>query len=185
MASITSNQYNMNTSLWNRARSRWLEDIHDQIGKVGKQRKTAVNKNVDGVTLSSGAVGCLSGKKYQEAKNPVIRKHLAKSFRGQVAPRNKEKFKAPVPQNNPKMHRKAYLSRNYPFGQKQVEPYFTDHTRDPLSLSPKKQYIKPDPNGGAFENPLLDGIIDTVGTVAEMISYGFKDAGRAILSLVG
>lgn len=185
MSAAISNQSNIETSLWNLARSRWIEGIHQEIGQVGSTKQESGTRTFDGVSLSDNAVGCLNGKECRQQDLSFLRKQHAKHFNTQIAPdKTPNKSQVPVPKDSNYMYRKAFLSRNYPFGETGVTPHFTDHTRDPLSLSPERQYFKPDPDGGAYKNPVIDGIVDTVGTIAELLTYGIKDAGRALLSFV-
>lgn len=185
MASIASNQNNIDTSLWNLARSRWVESIHQEIGQVGSGGKDSRIMRSDGVSLSDNAVNCLEGREYKRHDSTLLKKLPAKHFNAQIAPdRNNDKSHVPVPKDSGLMHRKAYLSRNYPFGETGISPHFTDHTGNSMSLAPEKQYIKPDPDGGAYKNPVIDGIVDTLGTMAELMVYGLKDAGKALLSFV-
>lgn len=185
MPSITSNQRNIETSLWNLARSRWVENIHQEIGQVGSGEKKSHSRNADGVSLSDNALHCLNGREFRQKDSSFLQNRTAKHFNIQIAPdKTEDKFQVPVPKDSGSLSRKTFLSRNYPFGETGVLPYFTDHTADPISLAPERQYIKPDPNGGAFKNPVIDGIVDVAGTIADLAVYGLKDVGRTLLSFV-
>ena len=185
MSSMVSNQRNIDTSLWNLARSRWIESIHQEIGKVGVGEKESRGRRPDGVSLSDNAVGCLEGREIRQHDTTFLKRRQAKHFNAQIVPdKSNDKSHIPMPKNTGLMHRKAFLSRNYPFGETDISPHFTDHTSNFQSLAPEKQYIKPDPDGGAYKNPVIDGIVDTLGTMAELVAYGLKDVGKAFLSFV-
>ncbi len=185
MASVVSNQRNIDASLWNLARSRWIHSIHQEIGQLGSDGKESHVRKSDGVSLSDNAVNCLEGRECKQQDHTFLKRRPARHFNAQIAPdRSNDKSHVPFPKDSGYMYRKAFLSRNYPFGETGITPRFTDHTKDLQSLVPSKQYIKPDPDGGAYKNPVVDGIVDTLGTMAEMLVYGLKDAGRALLGFV-
>lgn len=173
---VNNNFISADTALFQKAKARWVKDIHRQIDNVGKNEDGADNEAAsDQVSLSANARTSLAGGRISSRRRSSSRRRmLPHSFNGQVPPQKKSDVYLPTQLQQGKA-RSTGKFKSMPFDLPTVESNQNTNARHSRVAMPEYYNQEtPRPHGGGLKNPILDTVADFAGFLGDIASFGLE-----------